>query len=390
VPHLWFARLVKWGTGAAPEEPARIGGMAWALPDGSAAFAGGTRGDVADAEQINGVERFDPLATGAFAPVTGELVERTGARLAAFADGRAVITGGFVDLGTTTNAIQIIELVNANPGVGDERRYEQLDDPSLRLRGHSMTTLVDDRILVAGGELQIFDGGGFEVSGSAWTLEIGEGDTLAQPTPLTLTELANPRTEHTATRLSDEQGADVVFIGGRDALGMPVDSVEVFRPLAEKFETLTAAMVTPRWGHVAVRLPGGFILIIGGYRPDELGGPDVPVTEMEIYDPVLSRFTSAGNLSATSGLTDLTATPLPDDRILIAGGRNEAGNPVATTLIAQLDPANGRVNILATDSLDEPRAGHSAVPLCDGTVLLVGGINGAPAERYNPPAAGRR
>jgi hypothetical protein len=113
---------------------------------------------------------------------------------------------------------------------------------------------------------------------------------------------------------------------------------------------------------------------------------------MELYDPVLGLFTLTGSLSPTAGLTELTVTPLPDGRVLLAGGRNQTGAAVATTLIAQLDPVNGRVNIIATNSLSVPRAGHSAVPLCDGTILLVGGTDdpAAPAERYNPPAAGRR
>ncbi|HTM21192.1 MAG TPA: hypothetical protein VL172_11805, partial [Kofleriaceae bacterium] len=224
---------------------------------------------------------------------------------------------------------------------------------------------------------------------AAYTVQIGDGDTLAPPA-LVGAALKTPRTEHTATRLSDETGADVLIIGGKDAAGLPVGTVEVFRPLSDEFEeVIGATMLVPRWGHIAVRLPGGFVLVLGGWQPDGLGG-QMPVADMELYDPVLGRFTSAGRLASTAGVNDLTATPLPDGRVLLAGGRNEAGTPVSTTLIAQLDPANGRVNIIATNSLAAARAGQAAIALCDGTVLLVGGADGAPAERYNPPAAGRR
>ena len=103
-------------------------------------------------------------------------------------------------------------------------------------------------------------------------------------------------------------------------------------------------------------------------------------------------FTSAGVMPGRGGLTELTATPLPDGRVLLAGGRDADGNPVATVLIARLDPLSGLVDIVATDDLSVPRAGHAAVALCDGTVLVVGGTDdaSAAAERYNPPSIGRR
>jgi hypothetical protein len=50
------------------------------------------------------------------------------------------------------------------------------------------------------------------------------------------------------------------------------------------------------------------------------------------------------------------------------------------------------VDLSPSDRLSEPRAGNSAVSLCDGTILVVGGMADAtaPAERYSPPSLGRR
>ncbi len=145
-------------------------------------------------------------------------------------------------------------------------------------------------------------------------------------------------------------------------------------------------MVKPRYGHQAVRLPDGSVLIVGGR--DAAGAL---VDTVEIYSPSVGQFTAAATMPAGAGLVDMTLTPLPDGRVLIAGGTDAAGDAVATTLIARLDPIDGTVDLSPTDGLAIPRAGHIAAELCDGTILVVGGTSsGPPSERYNPPSAGRR
>jgi hypothetical protein len=92
-------------------------------------------------------------------------------------------------------------------------------------------------------------------------------------------------------------------------------------------------------------------------------------------------------------LTELSATPLPDGRVLLAGGRDIDGEPVPTVTLASFDPINGAVDLLATDALREARANHGASLLCDGTVLIAGGMTGGGStetERYCPPSTGRR
>ena len=103
-------------------------------------------------------------------------------------------------------------------------------------------------------------------------------------------------------------------------------------------------------------------------------------------------FVAVGDLPTGAGLIDATATPLPDGRILVVGGRPSPGAPaVATAVIARLDVIDGSVDVVATDRLAVARAGHQAALLCDGTVLVTGGADAVVrAERYNPPAAGRR
>ena len=97
-------------------------------------------------------------------------------------------------------------------------------------------------------------------------------------------------------------------------------------------------------------------------------------------------------LPANAGVVDFTATTLPDGRVLITGGRTTPGGPpVATAFILQINTNTAGIDIVATDHLTVPRAGHAATLMCDGTVLISGGTaDPQPAERYNPIATSRR
>ncbi|HWU85692.1 MAG TPA: hypothetical protein VN253_00350, partial [Kofleriaceae bacterium] len=120
-------------------------------------------------------------------------------------------------------------------------------------------------------------------------------------------------------------------------------------------------------------------------------GAGAPVRTLERF-AIDAGFVAVGELPPGAGIIDITTTRLPDGRILIAGGRaSVGGQAVDTALIARLDVVDGSVDVVQTDRLAVPRAGHHAVLLCDGTVWIGGGTAGAPAaERYNPPPPGRR
>jgi hypothetical protein len=76
----------------------------------------------------------------------------------------------------------------------------------------------------------------------------------------------------------------------------------------------------------------------------------------------------------------------------VSGGRLvPGGEPLSSAFVARLDSLDGTVDIVATDRLASPRAGHQGTLLCDGTVLIAGGTaDQTTYERYNPPALGRR
>ena len=368
-PHLYFSRMVKWGAGADPGAIAGSPALAYSAPDGSGVFVGDGR-----------VTRFDPLL-GAFAEVPiDSIADRAGGILAAVPDGRAILIGGTA----RGDGVPLVEAIDPNEPPVAVSRVEQ--QPGPRLVDHAAVTLVDGSVLVAGGRLQP-DGGSFGVTSAAWLVHFGGGNTLDEPEEL-VAVLGTPRHGHTMTRLGDSVGAAVLVVGGRDDLEAPIAAAELYRPLSRTFEPLGAVLAVPRWDHRAVRLPDGSVLIIGGRTIDpELG--EVAATQVELYDPVLGAFKDTqAVLRPSDAVTDMAVVPMPDGRVLLIGGRDQDGDPVATVLIARFDPVNGQVDLSVTDPLERPRAGHGAAILCDGTILVVGG--GAGAERYNTPSAGRR
>lgn len=369
-PHLYFSRTVKWSDSAFPPSAVRIGGAAITHRQGSGLFLGGRN---AAGDSVLGADRFDPLS-GRFDEIA-ILSPRQDGAVAALGDGRIVVAGG-VDP-TTGVATEIVELisVDAAPGLRVDVDYAS----QLRtVAAPALATLIDGRIVAFGG-IDLF---GRPI---AQVTEIGAegGGSSIRTVPNAV--LATPRYGHTALRLSDDLGAPVLIIGGRDESGQVVEAAELYKPLIEEMAPLAQpAMKVPRYDHRAVRLPDGSVLIVGGRNASG------PVRTLELFS-LESGFQVQGELPLSAGVTESTVTLLPDGRVLLAGGRDVNGAVTDAAFIVRLDPIGGGLDVVTTDRLSIPRAGHQATVLCDGTVMVVGGTpEPSPAERYNPPAAGRR
>ena len=84
-----------------------------------------------------------------------------------------------------------------------------------------------------------------------------------------------------------------------------------------------------------------------------------------------------GTATMTQGRTNLSATLLPDGRVLVVGGRG--GSDMATTRSAELfDPDDD--SFTATGSMANDRARHVAVLLEDGRVWVAGGVSGSDGD----------
>ncbi len=388
-PHLFFSREVKFGQMTQQPLP-RLGGTAMMYRDGSGLLVGGYFPNEANEPQpLLQIERFDPNT--AEYDTLHDVERRFDAAVAIVGtgpDSRMVVVGGRD--ATTGLGADYVEVIEAERDT--DRQYEKFFEPGMQRVGLSATTLSDGRVVVIGG--QIADGSMTSdgmPSGAVSEISVFTGTTAVNALDATLQK---PRYGHTATRLTDELGAAVLVAGGRDDTGLPVGQAELYKPLAERFSTdFTAQMLVPRWNHQAVRLPDGSVLFIGGLTIDPMD-PDRTVTvvdKLEVFSPLDATFVDAGVLPPTAGLIGMSATVLPDGRVLLAGGQRGPNEPpLNTAFIARLDPLDATVDVVATDRLATARTNHQATLLCDGTVLVSGGPTQVSFERYNPPALGRR
>lgn len=363
-PHLFFSRTVKFASVDFAPAP-RIGGLG--IPYlGTALLVGGN--DVNG--PVSGVERFDPM-TGKLTTIGVVLArDRAVHALIGTSPPSVVVIGGAMGAA----GAKFVELL-------DERRIERFDFAEMARVDLTATSLTNGRVIVIGGNPP-----GQPPLGDID--EIVEDGTALEVRKLAAV-LAHPRSGHSATRLGDDVGAPVLIAGGVDAAGAPIDVAELFKPLSEELAnplTFAPKMKFPRHGHTATLMPDGSVLFIGG-----LDGLGQPVRKLELFS-VDAGFVEVGDLPLGAGAVDFAATTLPDGRILISGGRPTPGDtPINNAYIARLDPLNGAVEVVATDHMAIARAGHQALSLCDGTILVSGGTPAQfPAERYNPPATDRR
>jgi hypothetical protein len=95
------------------------------------------------------------------------------------------------------------------------------------------------------------------------------------------------------------------------------------------------------------------------------------IGQAEIYDPSTGTFAVAG--SSAYWRRDHTSTLLPDGKVLLVGGYDAIGNPLAVT--ENYDPGTGTFTVVGY--LNKARAGHTAALLSNGRVLVAGGDGGS-------------
>jgi N-acetylneuraminic acid mutarotase len=173
--------------------------------------------------------------------------------------------------------------------------------------------------------------------------------------------LAEARRLHTATLLLDGR---VLVVGGYSSAGAHIASAEIYDPAIGTWSP-AGTLAIPRGAHSAALLPDGRVLVAGGYyRPTPTTSS--PTASAEIYDPNTGSWAMTGSMSTPRHWH--TATALPGGAVLVAGGWGERS--VATTE-ELYDSATGMWQ--SAGALNVPRYGHTANLLLDGRVLVTGG-----------------
>jgi hypothetical protein len=232
---------------------------------------------------------------------------------------------------------------------------------------HTATLLNDGKVLAVGGDASVIP--------KCPSPAVGPG-CRSHDVPLASAELfdsasssftgtgnmAAPRTRHTATLLGDGK----VLITGGDSLGdfpHPLATAEIFDSSTGVF-TPTGNMVSARAGHTATLLPNGKVLLAGGSPGDN---PYEVTSTAELFDPAIGEFTATGSMETSR--TNGTATLLKNGEVLVTGGDDASGNPVAKAEL--FDPNTGMFT--PTGSMSVARAGHTATLLTSGELLVAGG-----------------
>ncbi len=330
------AGLTASGTGAV-----RTGHAAALLPDGRVLLAGG----LVDGAAASSAELFDP-ATGTFTGTGPLATARANATATVLLDGRVLVAGGDDGAG---GSLASAELYDVAAGA-----FSPAGSLGAARTRQTATRLAGGHVLVLGGRA---DATTVLAGAEEYTPAPGGAGAFGPALPL-----AAARARHTATLLGD---GSLLVAGGEDGTGAPLAPAQASeRYLPGDGTAPTDGAMAARSRHTATLLPGGKVLLVGGWDGE------AELASAELYDPSGDGFDPAPSLEGARA--DQTATLLPEGRVVIAGGVS-GGDAIDSVEIY----GAGGASASEVGRIQPARAGHVATLLPAGRILLTGGGSGA-------------
>ena len=275
--------------------------------------------------------------------------------------------------------------------------------------GQSTVLLQDGRVLAVGGPPGFYSGGPihsadvYDPASGSWTATgplVHDGDgtpTVLQDGRVLVVGSAGGDAPRSAELLDPATGtwsATGRMIDARSITSATLlrDGTVLVIGIAGSDDHSSAALYDPGTGHwtvagsmIATRGTGTATLLTDGnvlWIPSDYRGDPT-----QLYHPPSRTWTATGDLFQTRQLS--TATLLPDGKVLVTGGIKLRSDTIAVASAEVYDPATGTWT--ATGDMLEPRAGHTATLLQDGTVLVAGAVypgTTTSAELYHPEIRG--
>jgi N-acetylneuraminic acid mutarotase len=337
----------------------RMGQTATLLPNGLVLITGGDDQNLNVVDTAEVYEAVAPIAKR-FASLSATMTtSRAFHTSTLLPNGQVLLTGG-VDWndggGTALDTAEVYDPV--------AQTFTALSATMAQIRvGHTATLMRNGLVLLAGG----CAGGANACSAASSSAEIY--DPVAQTFTALSASMADPTLfDHQATLLPN---GEVLLTGGFAASDESVNTAQLYDPIAQTFTTLDATMTVARGGHTATLLPSGQVLLAGGQTGLYEGPyPTDPLDTAEVYDPVAQTFTALG-ATMTTPRAYYTATLLPNGEILLAGGGSSATSLFLKT--AELYDPVAPIFTALKAKMKNALQGHTATLLPDGQVLIAGG-----------------
>ncbi|MDX6770298.1 MAG: kelch repeat-containing protein [Elusimicrobiota bacterium] len=351
--YIEYSGFKNWNSISEEMDSARVFHTATNLPDGTILVAGGSNGP----NVLRSAEIFNPgdeTARPTNAPMHDVRDLHTATLLP---NGRVLIAGGFTTNATSTGSTNTSEIYYPDTGV-----FLRAGVMVSSRSNHVATILPDGNVFVAGGF------GANDVITD--TAEIFYSTAMAWRQ--TTTMLA-PRALNTATTLKDGR---IMLAGGINANGV-LSSVHAFDPTTGSWGAL-ASMPSALHSHTATLLFDGRVLVAGGNNG--LGEVDASY----IYDPSGNSWSTTPQVAERGGILQQprfghNAVGLPNGDVVISGGSQRFG--VLTEMIEYFH-VTGNVWISSgitfgsqVDSV-RPRSYHTMTLGSNNRLYAIGGSDG--------------